>query len=206
MVAETLPLDGLLLFAPPLVHPNGKTCLRTRSSTFWSLIRSMAPLLTMLCIRSVTSLTCCVWSLLPNKTVPPDPWFATTSSDAVKPCAVAPCLHSYRPVVNVATSKSAPDVVSWLSNPKNVNVAWPVDALWCKPLRDYALTSCWNTRGLGAPFGKDPAGKLAALTRVIAERRWNVALLSDLRYKEDGHRIAKSWWAMCLGYSYIQVV
>ena len=37
----------------------------------------------------------------------------------------------------------------------------------------------WNTRGLGAPSGADPAAKLA-------ERKWNCALLSDLRFPSNG--------------------
>ena len=44
----------------------------------------------------------------------------------------------------------------------------------------------WNTRGLGAPSGADPAAKLRALFSLMAERRWNCALLSDLRFPSNG--------------------
>lgn len=44
---------------------------------------------------------------------------------------------------------------------------------------------------MGAMFGKDPVGKEMALVHVMQERQWNVALLTDLRYKEDGFRELK---------------
>ncbi|CAK9042446.1 Caroteno-chlorophyll a-c-binding protein [Durusdinium trenchii] len=95
MVVETLPLDGLLLFAPLLVHPNGKN--------------------------------------LPAEEI--------------------------------------------------------LNLLVIDPEHGSAIDNAMHTeRDISDMLRLDPAGKLAALTRVIAERRWNVALLSDLRYKEDGHR------------------
>ena len=52
--------------------------------------------------------------------------------------------------------------------------------------KGHVLVGSWNTRGLGAKFGKDPAGKTEALFKVIAERRWSCALLTDLRFDEAG--------------------
>ena len=56
------------------------------------------------------------------------------------------------------------------------------------------LVGSWNTRGLGAKFGKDPAGKIDAIFKVIAERRWSCALLTDLRFEESGSGGSQSWW------------
>ena len=44
----------------------------------------------------------------------------------------------------------------------------------------------WNTRGLGAPKGKDPEGKYRALFSLMLERGWNAALLTDTRFEFDG--------------------
>ena len=52
--------------------------------------------------------------------------------------------------------------------------------------KGHVLVGSWNTRGLGAKFGKDPAGKIDAIFKVIAERRWSCALLTDLRFEEAG--------------------
>ena len=59
---------------------------------------------------------------------------------------------------------------------------------YTKPKKGTFTIGSWNTRGLGAPFGKDPAGKEHAIGRFMSERNWNAALLTDLRYKEDGFR------------------
>ena len=48
------------------------------------------------------------------------------------------------------------------------------------------MIGTWNTRGMGAPFGKDADGKVRAISRLIAERKWSCALLADVRYAEDG--------------------
>ena len=52
--------------------------------------------------------------------------------------------------------------------------------------RGTMVIGTWNTRGLGAPLGKDPVGKFNSLFSVMAERQWNVALLTDSRFKYDG--------------------
>ena len=44
----------------------------------------------------------------------------------------------------------------------------------------------WNTRGMGARYGTDYSGKINAIASVIADRKWNAALLTDLKFKEDG--------------------
>ena len=44
----------------------------------------------------------------------------------------------------------------------------------------------WNTRGLGAPTGKDPEGKIRALFSLMLERKWNAALLTDVRFNREG--------------------
>ena len=44
----------------------------------------------------------------------------------------------------------------------------------------------WSSRGLEAKLGKDPDGKLRAICRVVAERKWSAALLTDLKFEEDG--------------------
>lgn len=60
-----------------------------------------------------------------------------------------------------------------------------------KPAKGTLKIGSWNTRGMGAMFGKDPVGKEMAIVQVMQERKWNVALLTDLRYKEDGFRELK---------------
>ena len=52
--------------------------------------------------------------------------------------------------------------------------------------RHHLLIGTWNTRGLGAPFGKDPEGKATAIAKVLAERQWSCALLTDVRFPEAG--------------------
>ena len=52
--------------------------------------------------------------------------------------------------------------------------------------RHHLLIGTWNTRGLGAPFGKDPEGKATAIAKVLAERQWSCALLADVRFPEAG--------------------
>ena len=52
--------------------------------------------------------------------------------------------------------------------------------------KGHLLIGTWNTRGPGAPMGKDPEGKTRALFRLIAERKWSCALLTDVRFPEDG--------------------
>lgn len=60
-----------------------------------------------------------------------------------------------------------------------------------KPAKGTLKIGSWNTRGMGAMFGKDPVGKEMAIVQVMQERTWNVALLTDLTYKEDGFRELK---------------
>ena len=50
----------------------------------------------------------------------------------------------------------------------------------------HLLVGTWNTRGLGAPKGVDPEGKIRALFRLMSERKWGCALLTDLQFPEDG--------------------
>ena len=40
---------------------------------------------------------------------------------------------------------------------------------------------------MGARYGTDYySGKIKAIASVIADRKWNAALLTDLKFKEDG--------------------
>jgi hypothetical protein len=52
--------------------------------------------------------------------------------------------------------------------------------------RGMLVVGTWNTRGLGAPKGGDPEGKVRALFTLMKERGWNCGLLTDLRFPEDG--------------------
>ena len=51
----------------------------------------------------------------------------------------------------------------------------------------HLIIGTWNTRGLGAPQGKDPEGKLKSLFKVMSERKWSCALLSDVSFPADGY-------------------
>ena len=65
--------------------------------------------------------------------------------------------------------------------------------------KGYIRIGTWNTRGFGAQYGKDPEGKLRCIAAVVAERRWNVALLTDLRFPENGCRefkVGSSTWLL----------
>ena len=47
----------------------------------------------------------------------------------------------------------------------------------------------WNTRGLGAPASElDHALKIECILGLIERRRWKAALLSDLKFEEEGVR------------------
>ena len=52
--------------------------------------------------------------------------------------------------------------------------------------KDHLVVGTWNTRGLGAPKGIDPEGKTKALFELIHDRKWSVALLTDVRFPDDG--------------------
>lgn len=39
---------------------------------------------------------------------------------------------------------------------------------------------------MGAPRGKDPGGKIQAIAKVIHERKWNIVLITDIRFPVDG--------------------
>ena len=57
-----------------------------------------------------------------------------------------------------------------------------------KPAKGHLTIGSWNTRGLGAPYGKDQAAKFKAISHLLDERKWNAALLTDVKFPEDGFR------------------
>ena len=58
----------------------------------------------------------------------------------------------------------------------------------------------WNTRGLGASFGRtDPFLKAQCFFTLFEKRKWDYALLSDLKYSENGvreHRTKNARWTL----------
>ena len=50
--------------------------------------------------------------------------------------------------------------------------------------KGHLLVGTWNTRGLRAPKGKDPEGKMRAFFSLLHERKWSCALLTDLAFQK----------------------